>query len=80
MRLQAIFLNQKYICLTHGHIDHAGAALKLSKALNLPIIGPHFDDKFLLDTLERYKAICMEYRQRFLVLANGSRIRFHKLW
>ena len=42
------FLKPKYICLTHGHIDHAGAALKLSKALNLPIIGPHFDDKFLL--------------------------------
>ncbi len=46
------FLKPKYICLTHGHIDHAGAALKLSKELNLPIIGPHFDDKFLLDTLE----------------------------
>tara|TARA_B100000963_G_C22587719_1_gene653963 strand:- start:243 stop:875 length:633 start_codon:yes stop_codon:yes gene_type:complete len=42
----------KYICLTHGHIDHAGAALKLSKELDLPIIGPHPNDKFLLDTLE----------------------------
>jgi len=40
------------IVLTHGHIDHAGAALKLSNLMNLEIIGPHKDDKFLLDSLE----------------------------
>ena len=40
------------ILLTHGHIDHAAGATELSNALNLEIIGPHIDDKFLLDELE----------------------------
>lgn len=39
------------IWLTHGHLDHAGAATELAEALSLPIIGPHEADKFLLDDL-----------------------------
>ena len=45
-------LKPKYIWLTPGHIDHAGSALELSRELKLPIIGPHINDKFLLDSLE----------------------------
>ena len=37
------------LLLTHGHLDHIGGALELSRRLNLPIIGPHADDAFLLD-------------------------------
>jgi hydroxyacylglutathione hydrolase len=40
------------ILLTHGHIDHAGGAAELKEKLGVPLIGPHRDDKFLLDTLE----------------------------
>ncbi|MGU3398308.1 MBL fold metallo-hydrolase [Brucellaceae bacterium D45D] len=40
------------IWITHGHIDHAGGALDLKEALGVEIVGPHKDDKFLLDTLE----------------------------
>ncbi len=40
------------IWITHGHIDHAAAALDLKEALDVEIIGPHKDDKFLLDNLE----------------------------
>ncbi|MFQ0813539.1 hypothetical protein AVM02_11060 [Brucella anthropi] len=40
------------IWITHGHIDHAAAALDLKEALGVEIIGPHRDDKFLLDNLE----------------------------
>lgn len=40
------------IWITHGHIDHAGAAMDAKEALNVKIIGPHQNDKFLLDTLE----------------------------
>ena len=36
------------ILLTHGHIDHAGAAADLADALSVPIEGPHEDDAFLL--------------------------------
>ena len=44
-------LTPEYIFITHGHIDHAGAAKELADKLNLDIIGPHKDDKFLLDSL-----------------------------
>lgn len=39
------------IWLTHGHIDHAGAAMDLAAARSIPIIGPHEADKPLLDDL-----------------------------
>ncbi len=40
------------IWITHGHIDHAGAALDLKEKLGVDIIGPHVADKSLLDNLE----------------------------
>ncbi len=39
------------LLLTHGHLDHVGGALELSRRLDLPIVGPHRDDQFLLDNL-----------------------------
>jgi glyoxylase-like metal-dependent hydrolase (beta-lactamase superfamily II) len=45
-------LTVEAIWLTHGHIDHAGGAMELKEALGVEIIGPHRDDKFLLDGLE----------------------------
>lgn len=39
------------IWLTHGHIDHVGGAAELRDALKVEIIGPHVDDKFLLDAV-----------------------------
>ncbi|MEJ5898520.1 MBL fold metallo-hydrolase [Ochrobactrum teleogrylli] len=39
------------IWITHGHIDHAGAAADLKEKLGVEIIGPHVDDQFLLDNL-----------------------------
>ncbi len=39
------------ILLTHGHLDHVGAAPELARRLGLPIIGPHPDDAFWLDAL-----------------------------
>jgi len=40
------------ILLTHGHADHAGGATQLSNILDIPIIGPHEEDLFLLQSLE----------------------------
>ena len=37
------------ILITHGHIDHAGAAAALAEQLSLPIEGPQIEDKFWLD-------------------------------
>ncbi|MCY6379570.1 MBL fold metallo-hydrolase [Hoeflea prorocentri] len=40
------------IWLTHGHIDHAGGAMDLKEALDVAIVGPHEDDRPLLEGLE----------------------------
>ena len=40
------------IFLTHGHADHAGAAMEIAEILNIKIEGPHKEDKFLLDSLK----------------------------
>jgi len=39
------------ILITHGHIDHAGAAGALAEQLKIPIEGPEQGDQFLIDTL-----------------------------
>lgn len=39
------------ILLTHAHIDHAGGAAQLAQALNIPIEGPHEEDRFLIESL-----------------------------
>lgn len=39
------------ILVTHPHIDHAGAVADIAERLDLPIEGPHKDDKFLADSL-----------------------------
>ena len=41
------------ILLTHGHIDHAGGATEIAEILNIEIHGPHINDKFLLDELQK---------------------------
>lgn len=40
------------ILLTHGHLDHAGAAAEISETLGVPIEGPHRDEDWLLAKLE----------------------------
>lgn len=40
------------VWLTHGHIDHVGAAGALKKRYDVPIVGPHERDQFLLDAIE----------------------------
>jgi glyoxylase-like metal-dependent hydrolase (beta-lactamase superfamily II) len=44
------------LLLTHGHLDHAGGARDLKEEFDLPIIGPHKDDKFWLDGIEEQAA------------------------
>ncbi|MGB5830946.1 MAG: MBL fold metallo-hydrolase [Thiohalocapsa sp.] len=45
------------ILLTHGHLDHVGAASDLAERLQLPIVGPHRDDAFWLSALPQQSAM-----------------------
>jgi glyoxylase-like metal-dependent hydrolase (beta-lactamase superfamily II) len=40
------------IWLTHGHLDHAGAAAALRERTGVAVEGPHRDDQFWLDQIE----------------------------
>lgn len=40
------------VWLTHGHLDHVGAATAIKERTGCPIIGPHEDDQWLLDEVE----------------------------
>jgi len=46
------------IWITHGHLDHAGAAAEMKEKSGVPIIGPHVADQFWIDLIpsqgERY--------------------------
>lgn len=39
------------VLLTHGHLDHVGAAAALASALDVPVFGPHQADAYWLDGL-----------------------------
>ena len=41
------------ILVTHGHLDHCGAAKTLATQLGIPIEGPHKDDAWLLEQLAK---------------------------
>jgi hydroxyacylglutathione hydrolase len=45
-------LTLKRIWLTHGHLDHAGAAAELRERTGIAVEGPHRDDQFWLDQIE----------------------------
>lgn len=49
---QQFNVNIVAVWLTHGHLDHAGAATAVKERVNCPIIGPHIDDQWLLDDIE----------------------------
>lgn len=47
----ALGVTVSQILLTHGHLDHVGAAAQVAKHFNAPIIGPQKEDLFLLESL-----------------------------
>jgi hydroxyacylglutathione hydrolase len=50
-RVNQLQLRLVKILLTHGHLDHVGGAASLAEEMNIPIIGPHKDDRFWLSML-----------------------------
>lgn len=49
IKQQKLIVSQ--ILLTHGHLDHVGAAAELAQRLHVPINGPSIEDNFLLSEL-----------------------------
>lgn len=49
----ALGVTVKEIWLTHGHLDHVGAASELAAFYRVPLVGPHRDDEPLLANLPR---------------------------
>ena len=44
------------IWLTHGHLDHAGGAQDIRDTIGIPVIGPHKEDQFWMDDIEKHWA------------------------
>lgn len=50
-KLNELDVTVSFILLTHGHLDHVGAAKVLSEHYRIEIIGPHQDELFWFDAL-----------------------------
>jgi glyoxylase-like metal-dependent hydrolase (beta-lactamase superfamily II) len=40
------------ILITHAHIDHAGSTKYIAEHFQVPVIGPHREDRFLIDSMK----------------------------
>ena len=47
--IAALNVELKQILLTHGHLDHVGAAAELAEHYGVKIVGPHKADLFWLE-------------------------------
>ncbi len=57
-------LHVEKLLLTHGHLDHVGAAAELRARLGVPIIGPQREDGFWLESLpEQASLFGFDYAQ-----------------
>lgn len=50
-QVEALKITLEKIFITHGHLDHCGAAATLADQLSLPIEGPHIDDQFWIEQM-----------------------------
>ncbi len=55
--VQARGLTLEKLLLTHGHLDHVGAAAALRDRLGIPIVGPQREEQFWLDALPQQAAM-----------------------
>lgn len=68
------------ILLTHGHLDHVGAARELAQVYEVPVEGPQREDAFLFDAMpDQCRMFGFPHREPFLPdrwLEEGERIVF----
>jgi len=67
------------ILITHGHLDHAGAAADLAKRLSVPIEGPQREDAFWIDRIaeqgENYGMLWCQPFKPDRWLEDGDRVK-----
>ena len=51
-QIEKLGLTLDQIWITHGHLDHAGAAAEMKEKSGAPIIGPQEEDQFWIDQIE----------------------------
>lgn len=49
-------VNVRELWLTHGHLDHAGGVVEYVSQHEVPVIGPHIEDEYLLQSLPQTTA------------------------
>lgn len=54
--IERLGLTLRKVLLTHGHLDHVGAAKDIAEHYDVPIIGPHKEDSFLIEGLREQSA------------------------
>ena len=69
-RLLALFEDEgveiEKVLVTHAHADHAGGVARVARELSVPIVGPHEDDGFWIDSLpEQTRAFGLEPGEAF---------------
>ena len=52
-KITELKLKPEQILLTHGHLDHIGAVRELIDLYQIPVYGPHEDDLFLINAIEK---------------------------
>lgn len=82
-QLNELNVTVSFILLTHGHLDHVGAAKVLSEHYKVEIVGPHQDELFWFDALPMqaqmfgFKAITPFYPDAWLQA--GERVKLGEL-
>ena len=56
-KLDELKVMPEKILLTHAHLDHAGGVADLADLIRLPIEGPHKEDQFWIDMMEKQAAL-----------------------
>ncbi|OCG21127.1 hypothetical protein A9G11_09330 [Gilliamella sp. wkB108] len=81
--VEKLGVNIKQILLTHGHLDHVGAAVSLANHFNVKIIGPSQEDEFLFNSLPQQSVqFGFPYTEQFLPdqwLQEGAQIQVGKI-
>ena len=50
-------MKPELVLITHGHFDHAGSAAEIAEKFDVPIEGPHLEDKFMIDGMAEQAAM-----------------------